>query len=378
MKVKENLSDDFETKTKIAKEEAREEEIVPFFKLPEESGWSDQSTQPHVYRHVVLQQSVTMLAYMDHSTYNGTQPPSISEPRVFLGFSINDLPILIGAAVGAAGLIIIILFAIIVWHCCRIRQRHDKGYYIDGSCPEDGCTRKLGSTNIVQSDSVVFLGVSSGRSDRVQPVETRTVVYQGTLTRSQSVPLKEQTVPETKSAIKKRPVSQPVQFPLASLIHCTSTKAQTLPSAYTRHMPEKIYYATLGLPSIPEVALRSCEYLQDIAVYNQFASCNALDESCHYTCLYPVNPDLTMKSRSLPTWGRCRPRPLSTEDDLNELYAKVSFSKKRKNRMKNDSAAAIAMNKSRSTFVAIPFTHKDTDSLVDNEAVVVYDERTAL
>lgn len=52
----------------------------------------------------------------------------------------------------------------------------------------------------------------------------------------------------------------------------------------------------------------------------------------------------------------------------------VNFSKKRKNRMRNDEAAIIAMSKSRSQFL----NNKDTDILVDNEAVIVYDERTAL
>lgn len=56
----------------------------------------------------------------------------------------------------------------------------------------------------------------------------------------------------------------------------------------------------------------------------------------------------------------------------------MNFSKKRKNRMRSDSAAAIAVNKSRTNYHTIPFAHKDTDSLVENEAVVVYDERTAL
>lgn len=42
--------------------------------------------------------------------------------------------------------------------------------------------------------------------------------------------------------------------------------------------------------------------------------------------------------------------------------------------MKNDSAAAIALTRSRTNIL----THTDTESLVDNEAVVVYDERTAL
>lgn len=56
------------------------------------------------------------------------------------------------------------------------------------------------------------------------------------------------------------------------------------------------------------------------------------------------------------------------------MFFQVNFSKKRKNRMRNDEAAIIAMSKSRSQFL----NNKDTDILVDNEAVIVYDERTAL
>lgn len=33
----------------------------------------------------------------------------------------------------------------------------------------------------------------------------------------------------------------------------------------------------------------------------------------------------TLKTRSLPAWVRSKPRPLSTEDDINDLYAKVSY-----------------------------------------------------
>lgn len=66
---------------------------------------------------------------------------------------------------------------------------------------------------------------------------------------------------------------------------------------------------------------------------------------------------------------------------INVIYLimfQISFSKKRKNRMRNDSAAAIALNKSGTSPFQLPFLHKDTDSLVDNEAFVVYDERTVL
>ncbi|ENN77289.1 uncharacterized protein LOC109537347 isoform X2 [Dendroctonus ponderosae] len=107
----------------------------------------------------------------------------------------------------------------------------------------------------------------------------------------------------------------------------------------------------------------------------QYASSSILDDigskEGENTGQHAEQPSL--KTRSLPAWVRSKPRPLSTEDDLNDLYAKVNFSKKRKNRMRNDEAAIIALSKSRSQFL-----HKDTDSLVDNEAVIVYDERTAL
>lgn len=39
------------------------------------------------------------------------------------------------------------------------------------------------------------------------------------------------------------------------------------------------------------------------------------------------NEEPTLKTRSLPAWVRSKPRPLSTEDDLNDLYAKVSYTR---------------------------------------------------
>ncbi|XP_058824194.1 G-box-binding factor-like [Topomyia yanbarensis] len=77
------------------------------------------------------------------------------------------------------------------------------------------------------------------------------------------------------------------------------------------------------------------------------------------------------RTRSLPSWGKNKQRPLSNADDLEELYAKVNFSKKRRNRMRNDEAAIIALSRSRSqNLSSLP--------LADQDAVVVYDERTAL
>ncbi|XP_078603628.1 cell adhesion molecule DSCAM-like isoform X2 [Branchiostoma floridae x Branchiostoma japonicum] len=57
--------------------------------------------------------------------------------------------------------------------------------------------------------------------------------------------------------------------------------------------------------------------------------------------------------------------------DVQELYSKVDLSKKRKNRMKRDSAAAIARALSQEG-------ENDVGGILDDDAVVVYRERTAL
>lgn len=73
----------------------------------------------------------------------------------------------------------------------------------------------------------------------------------------------------------------------------------------------------------------------------------------------------------MPSWGKgAKQRPVSTTDDLEELYAKVNFSKKRRNRMRNDEAAIIALCRSRSQNLAV--------LPLEREGIVVYDERTAL
>ncbi|PZC85970.1 uncharacterized protein LOC110380987 [Helicoverpa armigera] len=91
----------------------------------------------------------------------------------------------------------------------------------------------------------------------------------------------------------------------------------------------------------------------------QYASSSMLDEIDN-----AANID-ALKTRSLPAFLRPKPRPLSTEDDLQQLYAKVNLSKKYKNRMRNEHAAIIALSKSHSQFF-------------DADAVIVYDQRTAL
>lgn len=72
--------------------------------------------------------------------------------------------------------------------------------------------------------------------------------------------------------------------------------------------------------------------------------------------------------------------PPSPEDSprltAEEVYSRVDI--KKKNRMRNESAAAIAVMKNNALPQRLPRYSNDTDCLIHNESEVVYDERTAL
>lgn len=210
-----------------------------------------------------------------------------------------------------------------------------------------------GYTNRLLTTSTVTDGAASGawiqRADgSVVPVQCTQCpgLCPSPVPRSSSVPggggggASPRTNAEANSTRRQRPVSQPITVVVTN--------------------GDDSYKKPVPMPEISEFSPPSIQYV----------SSSILDE----VGTREDSPGTSsLKTRSLPAWVRSKPRPLSNEDDLNDLYAKVNFSKKRKNRMRNDEAAIIALSKSRSQFL-----HKDTDSLVDNEAVIVYDERTAL
>lgn len=80
------------------------------------------------------------------------------------------------------------------------------------------------------------------------------------------------------------------------------------------------------------------------------------------------------KTRSLPS--KNKQRPVSSIDDLDELYSKVNFSKKLRNRMTNNEAKIIAFCRSRSQNLSLAGNGGSGGAKED--AFVVYDERTAL
>lgn len=85
------------------------------------------------------------------------------------------------------------------------------------------------------------------------------------------------------------------------------------------------------------------------------------------------NPN-AYKTRSLPS--KNKQRPVSSIEDLDELYSKVNFSKKLRNRMTNNEAKIIAFCRSRSQNLSL--AGNSGSGAAKEEAFVVYDERTAL
>ncbi|XP_044752238.1 uncharacterized protein LOC123312084 isoform X2 [Coccinella septempunctata] len=287
-------------------------------------------------------------------------PEPTASPR---GWRVSSerLPLLAAVFCGAA-VVCCLLCAFVLYKCC-VMPRREKNFCLRKLDPNSASAQSHMQTPI-PSQAIIYAeqkGSGWGYSNRlVTPVQggpwyiPRIGAQQCTqcpgicpVPRSSSNPggsSQIQTSKQMGSSRKPRPMSQPVQLGASSLM----SDGEIVP----KHLP------------MPEI----CEFAPQSA---QYASSSILDEVSSKD--EDISSGPTLKTRSLPAWVRSKPRPLSTEDDLNDLYAKVNFSKKRKNRMRNDEAAIIALSKSRSQFL-----HKDTDSLVDNEAVIVYDERTAL
>ncbi|KAJ8960928.1 hypothetical protein NQ318_020228, partial [Aromia moschata] len=298
---------------------------------------------------VVLQQQwVTLTASMWPEPTASTRGWKISAER---------LPVLAAVFCGAA-LVVCLLCAFVFYRCC-VMPRRDKHYCLrkaDATASASQVPATVVPPAYPSHQAAVFAEQKGscgwGYSNRlvapvVQPSPWYTPRTIGgpqctqcpgicPVPRSSSNPGSSTQIQSGNSSMRRqRPVSQPIPSSVMN--------GEIVPKS--------------PLPEISEFSPNNTQYASSSSGFQR----------------RPVSRRTHAKTRSLPAWVRSKPRPLSTEDDINDLYAKVNFSKKRKNRMRNDEAAIIALSKSRSQFL-----HKDTDSLVDNEAVIVYDERTAL
>ncbi|KAF4522333.1 hypothetical protein B566_EDAN011334 [Ephemera danica] len=302
---------------------------------------------------------------------NGTVAPGVLGTSSAADWILGEerLPLVIAAIIGGALLLLAIL-AVALWRCYNFSSTAAKHSY----CIKEG--RELPSqschpSNIARRDSAVC--VQAGMEG------------QWAYTSHLLMPA----------------VSAPHWFYNSRVIGTLERLDPAVPRSISVPHPATVSYAYSKRHqrplSQPIVRLMPCE----LSLYSacQFASSGALEEhaargrSASAPSASAIEESL--RTRSLPSWVRSRSRPyppLSSVDDLTQLYAQVNLSKKRRNRMRNGEAAIIALSRSRSRCHLLPSsqppglglnragcsTSKDTESLVDHEAVIVYDERTAV
>lgn len=330
---------------------------------------------------VFLQQSVTLLALKDKTINNGTVAPDLVHPKLFFGIVNEDIPLFIGAVIGASLIIALTLVILTLWKCCcrMTILSKKKEYWLE---PKESYKGKH-KVPVVQSNSVVFLGLKPTHifdCKRERSSEDCRISHPFS-------PFKEQT-------LKKKPLSRSQHIKMLSqnsdptaseseqgIFH----ESRCLPATCSENDPKQ----TCSVISVPPVLNKTIvshvtKPPNDVCIPNviihqdspgffhrSFYS-GTFDQHSLFSCDSHVESEFDFKRCSL-TWSNYSLRPASTSDCYYDLFQKASICKKRKNRMRSDIAAAIALNRSQSSQL-----NKDTELLVENEVEVVLDERTTL
>ncbi|XP_066949516.1 uncharacterized protein [Macrobrachium rosenbergii] len=405
-------------------------------------------TQRTRYQTKVFQQSVTILIKLQ-SNNTGSRGPSISERGVAVGpwrVPEDQLPVLVGTITGAS-LLVLLLLTLLLYTCCHHNPRL-KNYSVKSEVSSVTSGRTQGSVPSLSRDSlVVVTHASTGHqacllSERDSPSDylfecdcccdppcqpvclcdytdddllgpnDNSVFEDGRQsiedlpTRSLSMPIKEQNKLQksddpdevssnNNNSVRRKHASRPTSNP-ATFNHCDLT----LPPSATSEWQV--------ITGSRNRVLEGLRFGPECRHEDQSASSSALDMVSSTNRSKDSDSmviDDTFKTRSLPAWVRNKTRPLAALDDLNTIYEKPHWSKRRRNRMRSDAAAVIALSKSRGRLMSPgpqssiggasssagshpsgvpnsssthPPSSPDTAALVNNEAVIVYDERTAL
>ncbi|XP_035228088.1 uncharacterized protein LOC118200250 [Stegodyphus dumicola] len=98
---------------------------------------------------VFLQQSVTLLAFKDKAINNGTIAPDVLHPKLFFGVVPEDIPLFIGAVIGASLIIALFLVFLTFWKCCYRMTvlSKKKEYWLD---PKDASIKNKRKIPVVQ------------------------------------------------------------------------------------------------------------------------------------------------------------------------------------------------------------------------------------
>ncbi|XP_015905925.1 uncharacterized protein [Parasteatoda tepidariorum] len=336
-------------------------------------------------QHVFLQQSVTLLAFKDKLSINSTATPGAS-PKLLFGIIKEDLPLFIGAIIGASLVIALCVLILIFWKCCcrMTILSKKKEYWLQ---PKNTSNLKGKKYPTVQS-SVVFLGLKPTQDfayKREKSSEDCTVfnffanssdkdLLNSTFDDSMSYTMSSQCPDIIVSDEKKPDSNGPNLLPNGTCSNDTANQSCSVISTSSVLQNGSITHCTNSSilspndMSIPSITIHQ----ESPALFHRSFYSGNFDQHSLYSCDSHPASEIGVRKCSSFTWSNYSLRP-SSSDCYYDLFQKANFCKKRKNRMRSDIAAAIALNRSQSSQL-----NKDTELLVENEVEVVLAERTTL
>ncbi|XP_054712251.1 uncharacterized protein LOC129221901 [Uloborus diversus] len=337
---------------------------------------------------VFLQQSVTLLALKDKTHANGTAAPNAFPPKLLFGVVNEDLPLFIGAVIGASLIIATCLCIVTLWKCCcrMTIWSKKKEYWLE---PKNASSVKgKHKFPVVQSNSVVFLGLKPTRvfdykgeksSEDYSDTQPIAIVktpdfYKRSFSEIQHI-MSSHSPEVITSEAEKNPCKDSMGIPDCT---CSDKPVNQLCSVISVPPASGNHVTTTNVPkasilSPNDVNIPNIIIHQDSpAIFHRNFYTGTFDQQSLYSCESNMESEFDLKGCHL-TWSNYSLRPSSTSDCYYDLFQKASFCKKKKNRMRSDIAAAIALNRSQSSQL-----NKDTELLVENEVEVILDERTTL
>ncbi|GFY56464.1 uncharacterized protein TNIN_174871 [Trichonephila inaurata madagascariensis] len=340
-------------------------------------------TKSNNVHQVFLQQSVTLLALKDKALVNGTVAPNIVPPKLIFGIVAEDLPLLFGAVIGASLILALSVLILAFWKCCcrMTILNKKKQYWLQ---PQESTNIKgKYKIPVVQSNSVVFLGLKSTqgfdykreRSSEdciitkfVSTNEAFETSFGNPLHYTMSSQCPEIAIPGSEKLVSETAEENPNHASSDNLINQSCSVISVSPALNNR--TDSCAQSSIFSPSIdiPDVTI----HRDSPALFHRSFYSGSFDQRSLYSCKSHLGSEFDLKKCNF-TWSNYSLRPSSASDCYIDLFQKANFCKKRKNRMRSDIAAAIALNRSQS-----PQLNKDTELLVENAVEVILDERTTL
>lgn len=313
------------------------------------------------HRVKLFEESVTFIAQLHPEDHDGMVPPL--DRTWMIGVwpvDVYQIPIVIGISTGVLVLLLFIA-VLIVWRCCHIHRLREKAFAIN----DEGRTPVFHSPSTSSYPSMLAMSISPSKP--ASP--SLTARNQLASNSCELVRLTTETPSNVSTSTTALTVDEDLQ-------HQTTME---------RHSCEDMSlvgcgnYIAFDIPSFYEESFNSSSLS---------TSSNAVLDGSWSNCEGSLNE---LKTRSLPSWARNKPpirpaqpssRPVipTQKNETGRSVVPIIGVKRSHRGLRHDAAAAMALKKTKaSTVPGNSDTLSGRVSLVShNEAVIVFNERTAL